>query len=50
MDSTIAKFRVTGLCAANFQPFNADGSIDNASVPAHVDELVRQGVKYVFGE
>lgn len=41
-------YRVTGLCAAPFTPFNTDGSLDLPSVAAHVDELVRQGVKYAF--
>ena len=41
-------FRVVGLCAAPFTPFNADGSLDKPSVAAHVAELLRQGVKYAF--
>jgi N-acetylneuraminate lyase len=48
MDSSISLFRVTGLCAANFQSFSADGSIDLASIPLHVAELHRQGVSSVF--
>ena len=48
MDSSISLFRVTGLCAANFQSFSADGSVDLASIPLHVAELHRQGVSSVF--
>jgi dihydrodipicolinate synthase/N-acetylneuraminate lyase len=36
MDPTVAKFRVNGLCAAPFQPFLEDGSVDLASIAAHV--------------
>jgi dihydrodipicolinate synthase/N-acetylneuraminate lyase len=49
MDPEVAKFKVTGLCAAPFQPFTATGDIDLEAIPHHVDELVRQGVRYAFG-
>lgn len=41
-------FRIVGLCAAPFTPFNEDGSLDLPSVVKHVDELVAQGVGYAF--
>jgi len=49
MDATVAQFRVEGLCAAHFQPFDAKtGDVDNAAVALHVAELQRQGVGSVF--
>ena len=44
----ISDFRVEGLCAAPFTPFNADGSVDLPSIAAHVAELVAQGVRWAF--
>jgi len=49
MDPEVAKFKVTGLCAAPFQPFTDSGDVDLPAIPHHVDELVRQGVRYAFG-
>jgi len=48
MDPTIASFRLTGLCAANFQPFAANGDCDHAAVARHVANLHAQGVTSVF--
>ena len=49
MDPSVASFRVEGLCAAHFQPFDAaTGDVDNAAIPLHVAELQRQGVSSVF--
>lgn len=48
MDPTISAFRVTGLCAANFQAFTSAGAIDVSVVPAHAANLRAQGVTSVF--
>ena len=56
---TLKDFRIRGLCAAPFTPF-VDGSgssstpadhvnrVDHKSIALHVEELLRQGVKYAF--
>ena len=41
-------FRISGLVAATFTPFKADGTLDLASIPAHCAELARQGVRWAF--
>ena len=48
MDPKIALFRISGLCAANFQAFAADGSVDVSVVPAHAANLRAQRVGSVF--
>ena len=48
MDPTVAAFRLTGLCAANFQAFDAAGECDHAAVPLHAANLAKQGVGSVF--
>jgi N-acetylneuraminate lyase len=49
MDPQIAAFKLEGLCAAHFQPFDPKtGDVDNASIALHVAELRRQGVSSVF--
>ena len=48
MDPQVAAFRITGLCAANFQAFLPDGECDHAAVPLHAANLRAQGVGAVF--
>ena len=48
MNPSVAAFRLTGLCAANFQAFDAAGECDHAAVPLHVANLAAQGVGSVF--
>jgi N-acetylneuraminate lyase len=48
MDPKIASFRITGLCAANFQAFTPSGAIDTSAVAAHAANLRSQGVSSVF--
>jgi len=48
MDPQIASFKVTGLCAANFQSFNPDGTVDLLAISSHISELHKQGVSSVF--
>ncbi len=42
---------LTGLIAATFTPFNEDGSLNTAAIPAVVDHLLQHGVRgmYVLG-
>jgi dihydrodipicolinate synthase/N-acetylneuraminate lyase len=39
-----ASFRVIGLCAAPFTPFQADGAVDYESIDLHVRDLGRRTV------
>ena len=48
MDASVAAFKLTGLCAANFQAFDAAGECDHAAAALHVANLARQGVTSVF--
>lgn len=45
---SIKDFKVVGLCAAPFAAFAADGSPDLPAIGEHIEELLRQGVKYAF--
>ncbi|KGE13941.1 dihydrodipicolinate synthase family protein [Sphingobacterium deserti] len=40
--------KINGLIAANFAPYNTDGSVNYALIPAIVEEMLQQGVKGVF--
>ena len=46
---SVREFRVRGLCAATYTAFNDDLSLNLDAIPAQVDELLRGGVKYIFG-
>ncbi|MCK7555504.1 dihydrodipicolinate synthase family protein [Chitinophaga sedimenti] len=40
--------RITGLIAATFSTFNADGSLNLSLIPALVEKLIKDGVRGVF--
>ena len=46
--SGIHSFKIDGLAAATFTPYNSDGSVNYAGVDAHCKDLASHGVRFAF--